>query len=150
MEDIEQGARKQLRRLDGFPSLAHFISEDSDVAIFRKSDELGARNLLYLQSNLNQLEAQLKGLDAEDTTCAPGNSEVRKSARAYESLKTAAEYQVFTSTASLDRINGNMNENIKDWSNYAHLRVDLHRKIKDAMREYSAPWKNPVIDTPLN
>jgi hypothetical protein len=46
-------------RLDGFPSLAHFMSEDTEGAIFHKFDRLSARNLLYLQSNLNELRAKL-------------------------------------------------------------------------------------------
>jgi hypothetical protein len=53
-------------RLDGFPSFAEFIAKDSDAAIYRKYEHLSARNLLYLQSELHELEGQLQGLDLQD------------------------------------------------------------------------------------
>lgn len=53
-------------RLLGYPSLAHFIFEDGDAAIYRKSKSLSARNLLYLQSELHELAGQLEELDAVD------------------------------------------------------------------------------------
>ena len=56
----------QLARLEGYPSFAQFIATDSDAAIYRKYGHLSARNLLYLQSELHELEAQLQQLDLED------------------------------------------------------------------------------------
>ncbi|KAL8652115.1 MAG: hypothetical protein Q9226_004399 [Calogaya cf. arnoldii] len=53
-------------RLPGYPSFAHFISQDGDAAIYRKYESLSARNLLYLQSELHELEGQLEEIDAED------------------------------------------------------------------------------------
>jgi len=47
--------------LDGFPSLANFIASDTDRTslVFRRFDKLAARNLLYLQSELTELEHKL-------------------------------------------------------------------------------------------
>ena len=53
-------------RLDGYPSFAHFIARDADASIYRKYAHLSARNLLYLQSELHELEEQLQQLDEED------------------------------------------------------------------------------------
>ena len=53
-------------RLDGYPSFAHFIARDADAAIYRKYAHLSARNLLYLQSELHELEQRLQRLDEED------------------------------------------------------------------------------------
>ncbi|KAL8749177.1 MAG: hypothetical protein Q9184_006911, partial [Pyrenodesmia sp. 2 TL-2023] len=53
-------------RLAGFPSFADFIAADTDAAIYRKYERLSARNLLYLQSTLHELEGKLEELDAED------------------------------------------------------------------------------------
>ncbi|KAF6228585.1 hypothetical protein HO173_011820 [Letharia columbiana] len=53
-------------RLDGYPSFAYFIARDADAAIYRKYAHLSARNLLYLQSELHELEEQLQQLDGED------------------------------------------------------------------------------------
>ena len=59
-------APSQSVRLEGYPSFAQFIATDSDAAIYRKYGHLSARNLLYLQSELHELEAQLQQLDIED------------------------------------------------------------------------------------
>lgn len=53
-------------KLAGYPSFAQFIATDSDAAIHREYAHLSARNLLYLQSELNELEAQIRQLDRED------------------------------------------------------------------------------------
>ncbi|KAL8726144.1 MAG: hypothetical protein Q9166_006901 [cf. Caloplaca sp. 2 TL-2023] len=50
----------------GYPSFAQFIAEDADAAVYRKYEHLSARNLLYLQSELHELETQLEDLDAAD------------------------------------------------------------------------------------
>ncbi|KAI4111716.1 MAG: hypothetical protein LQ338_008349, partial [Usnochroma carphineum] len=39
---------------------------DADAAIYRKYEHLSARNLLYLRSELHELEGQLEELDAQD------------------------------------------------------------------------------------
>ena len=52
--------------LPGYPSFANFIAEDADAAIYRKYEQLSARNLLYLQSELHELEGNLEDLDAVD------------------------------------------------------------------------------------
>jgi len=127
------GSGRLQRRLEGFPSLAYFINEDNDASIFRSFGELGARNLLYLQSNVNDLRLQLKRLDEEDANNAPGNSGLRISAREYLSLKAAAGRET-----SQD---GDTNSNLQtgDGSHrtkYFSERVELHNKIKHAMREY--------------
>ena len=53
-------------RLEGYPSFAQFIASDSDAAIYRKYARLSARNLLYLQSELHELQERLQDLDRED------------------------------------------------------------------------------------
>src|SRR2546421_11850537 len=52
--------------LDGYPSFAEFIAQDGDAAVYRKFSHLSARNLLYLQSELHDLEGRLQQLDEED------------------------------------------------------------------------------------
>lgn len=54
------------------------------------------------------------------------------------SLKTTAadQYQAPARTANLDSINRNINGRLIDWINYARRRVELHKKIKDAIKEY--------------
>ncbi|KAI9740180.1 MAG: hypothetical protein M1834_004758 [Cirrosporium novae-zelandiae] len=68
--------------VDGYPSLSDFIARDADAAIYRKFENLSARNLLYLQSEIHKLEAQLQTLDQEDAKNR-GNEEVQKVARCW-------------------------------------------------------------------
>lgn len=75
----------------GYPSLAAFIASDCDksTAIYRRFDRLSARNLLYLQSELLELEARQDALDAEDLC---GSMEDKESSRNWQVLqKRAAE-----------------------------------------------------------
>lgn len=155
---MDRGPRNEPSRLEGFPSLAHFIGEDNDAAIFRTFNELGARNLLYLQSNLNELEIQLKRLDHEDAKNGPGNPGLRISAREYRSLKAAADrYHTNEADEALDTYaarNGtsshleNNNTRLENGSKddkckYFNDRLELHNKIKDAMRDYRKSNSNP-------
>ena len=79
--DEEQGRRRDPSRLEGFPTLAHFIGQDNDAEIYRRFNRLGARNLLYLQSIVIGLEKKLDDLDRNDAENAAGNPEIRRAAR---------------------------------------------------------------------
>lgn len=52
----------------GFAQVARWIALDPDkeTSIYRKFDELAARNLLYLQAELLVLEKKINGLDVND------------------------------------------------------------------------------------
>jgi len=71
-------------RKNGYASLASFIAIDPDneTFIYRKFDELGARNLLYLQSELLYLERKLKRLDDEERRS--DDPDVQDAARTWE------------------------------------------------------------------
>ncbi|KAL4780702.1 hypothetical protein BJX76DRAFT_350775 [Aspergillus varians] len=78
--DIEKDGIK-IRYVQGFPSLADFIASDHDssTAIFKRFDRLSARNLLYLQSELAELEALQDEYDREDyQTTNPGSNDGRR------------------------------------------------------------------------
>jgi hypothetical protein len=64
--DIEM--QQQTVYINGYPSLAAFIASDSDhsTAIYRYYHRLAARNLLYLEAELFQLEKRQDELDDED------------------------------------------------------------------------------------
>ena len=64
--EIELQSSSKLRRLEGYPSFAEFIAKDKDAAIYRRYASLSARNLLYQQSELHQLEKQAAELDQEE------------------------------------------------------------------------------------
>jgi hypothetical protein len=86
--DVEIG---RTRPLNGFPSLSEFIASDHDRTslVFRRFDRLAARNLLYLQSELAELEA--KHYDAEDQSIEFGDADAQECAKSWESFRDAAE-----------------------------------------------------------
>lgn len=50
----------------GFADFSEFIGSDSDLSIFKSFTTFAARNLLHLQTELHQLEEQIKELDKKD------------------------------------------------------------------------------------
>lgn len=65
--DIELG-NKNVNPTRGFAKVATKITSDNDktTTIYRRFDELAARNLLFYQAELAELEDELKQLDDED------------------------------------------------------------------------------------
>jgi hypothetical protein len=71
----------QLNELpDGYPKLSAFMGKDSEYAIFRKFRVMNSRNLLYMQTELMELEARLEQYDAG---LRNGNCDDLKSWRSY-------------------------------------------------------------------
>ena len=114
VNDIEKDAVKVVY-VKGYPSLAAFIASDRDksTAIYRRFDRLSARNLLYMQSELQELEERQDTLDAEDLH---GDLQAKKSARNWQVLKKRAKQQD--------------NKREKD-------RLELVLEIREKLKEYS-------------
>lgn len=91
--DTEATAGMTLAPLDGFPSLASFIASDPDHTslVFKRFDRLAARNLLYLQSELAELQTRQDEFDAEDQVLGLGNFHAKECAMNWESFRDAAE-----------------------------------------------------------
>ena len=51
----------------GYPSFAQFVGKETGYAIFRRFASLNAKNLLYLQVELVQLERQLHRLEVQNS-----------------------------------------------------------------------------------
>ncbi|PQE28778.1 chorismate mutase protein [Rutstroemia sp. NJR-2017a WRK4] len=97
--DVEL-ATVEIRHISGYPSLASFIASDKDksTVIYRRFDRLSARNILYLQSELAELEARQDEYDREDVKgsmvdkqCARNWNEFRERARDTERQKDRLE-----------------------------------------------------------
>lgn len=114
----------EIRYVKGYPSLAAFIASDRDksTAIYRRFDRLSARNLLYMQSELVELEAKQDALDAEDLQ---GTLEAKDSARNWQTLNKRA-----TET-------GNTKE---------RERLEVVRDIRKTLKEYQ---ENLVLQSAL-
>ncbi|KAK3334205.1 hypothetical protein B0T19DRAFT_420296 [Cercophora scortea] len=76
--------------VDGYPSLAAFIASDRDgtAIIFKRFNRLAARNLLFLQSEIAELQAQLDAFDTQDSDIS--NQETMQSLRNWNDYKARA------------------------------------------------------------
>ncbi|MCJ1460132.1 hypothetical protein MMC28_010511 [Mycoblastus sanguinarius] len=90
MQRDSEDSTVKIRYVSGYPSLAAFIASDRDksTAIYRRFDRLSARNLLYLQSELVELEARQDELDAEDLRAT--TAEAKHGARNWQKLTERA------------------------------------------------------------
>lgn len=100
-------------RRDDYPSIAAWMAcdQDNETFIYRKFDELSARNLLNMQSEVIELEAKLKALDEE--TRQGTDTELKQSARKWETFRKNA--------ASRDQ---------------ERVRMELAKEIRSKLREY--------------
>lgn len=103
----------EIHYVKGYPSLAAFIASDCDrsTAIYRRFDRLSARNLLYIQSELVELEARQDAFDAEDLR---GTLEDKDSARNWQTLKRRAAHS------------GNLGEKER-----LEVVVDIRKKLRE-------------------
>lgn len=105
----------RIRYLSGYPSLANFIASDRGrtTFIYKRFDELAARNLLYLQSELAELEATQRKYDQEDLLA---DLATKQCARNFADFQEAA-------------MNTSKDTRQKD-------RMRLMRQIRGTLREY--------------
>lgn len=89
-------SESRIQHLTGFPSLAHFVASDRDrtTLLFKRFDELAARNLLYLQSELAELEAKQRAFDQQDLKadletkqCARNFADFQKAVQAKDAIQ---------------------------------------------------------------
>ncbi|KAL6809566.1 hypothetical protein J3E69DRAFT_351000 [Trichoderma sp. SZMC 28015] len=99
---------------EGFAQVAMWIALDPDkeTSIYRKFDELAARNLLYLQSELLVLENKLDQLDRSDAKS--DDMDLADAARTWETLER---------------------QNTMGYEE-AQIRMDLIIKIRAKLKEY--------------
>jgi hypothetical protein len=111
--DVEKDSVK-VTYLKGYPSLAQFIASDKDksTAIYRRFDRLSARNLLYLQSELAELQARQDAFDEEDRNAS---TETKGIASNWEAFRGKAEEPNNTREKE---------------------RMDLIKEIRDKLKEY--------------
>jgi hypothetical protein len=94
MHDTEKALRASSREPaigDGYPAVSRFIASDLDGEsfVFRKFRALTARKLLYMQSQILELEEQLADFDR--TAATSPDWELHLAARSWEKLIANAE-----------------------------------------------------------
>lgn len=120
---LEDGQVK-VRYIKGYPSLAAFIASDRDksTAIYRRFDRLSARNLLYLQSELVELEAKQDAYDAEDRGLT---TQEKVSTRNWELFKERAQEAGNIRERKRMELVINIRERIKEYSQFGDLFIHL-------------------------
>lgn len=89
--DVER--RGAAQALDGYPSLSKFIASDPDrtTLVFKHFDRLAIRNLLYLQSELEDLQAQQDEFDRIDANDQSDDLSAKQCARNWGEFKRKAQ-----------------------------------------------------------
>jgi hypothetical protein len=125
--DLEQGVRTTPpTRLEGYPSFATFIARDQDAAIYRKYEHLSARNLLYLQSEIHELEEQLYALDNADSKSSCFETE--GAARAWHHYTSDSN----TRAADHRALQGKIRTKIKEYRTFIERYRRENRADKDS------------------
>jgi hypothetical protein len=90
MPTTKNDVEARVQRLSGYPSLANFVASDRDrtTLICKRFDELAARNLLYLQSELAELYAKQRNFDDADLAA---DIDIQRCARNFTDFRKAAE-----------------------------------------------------------
>ena len=125
----------------GYCSLATFIASDCDksTSIYRRFDRLSARNLLYIQSELFELEAQQDELDAEDLR---GILEDKRSARDWRILKQKASAANNVREKETLKVVREIREKIKEYSR-ASPHWAIMRESTNGVKERLFCWSAP-------
>ncbi|KAL9622797.1 MAG: hypothetical protein Q9160_002916 [Pyrenula sp. 1 TL-2023] len=117
--------------LIGYANLAAFVSSDKEhsATLFRRFRSLSARNLLYLESELQELEAQQRDIDLADAAVADDP-------RAHpDDTDVATDWQILREKA----------EGLKERN--AVERMELVKKIRSKLEEYeSALLRNAALN----
>ncbi|KAI0467136.1 hypothetical protein F4859DRAFT_518350 [Xylaria cf. heliscus] len=131
MEQIELG-QHQRNLMDpkpaGYSQWASWIASDADNEpfVFRKFDELAALNLLYLQSEMLSIEAELRRLDQEDVR--QPNIESINAARQWEILVVQCAPSELSDT---ELSNTELKARVR-----ARRRMELILKLRTRIKEY--------------
>ena len=118
----------EIHYVKGYPSLAAFIASDRDksTAIYRRFDRLSARNLLYMQSELVELEARQDAFDAEDSR---GTLEAKDSARNWQALNKKASETGNTKEKERLMIVGDIRKKLKDYRTMPFYEADTLTRL---------------------
>ena len=105
--------------MDGYDKFASFIAVDRGLSIYRRFASLNAKNILYLQAELVNLEAELSNVALEDI-------------RSEDAEKELFPYSVFHLKRSCQRSRKDENSQSKHQTQW--LKV---LEIRQLLKEYS-------------
>jgi hypothetical protein len=120
--DLEKRVSQEAH-IHGYPSLAAIIASDPSAAVFRRFDYISARTLLYMQSELTELEAKLQEYELEDLR--------NESDEATEPYR---DWDIFKRRAACLNTDG--------WAKRMNLVLEIRQKLK-SYRKGGPPRQNP-------
>lgn len=121
----------RVKPINGFPRVADKIASDPDktTTIYRRFDRLSARNLLFLEAEIAELEALQNKYDANDLISA--NQVV---------IDSHSDWRKF------ERYANEKDEDGKHTQPSQAAKMELALKIKEKLKEYRM-WRRPGLDT---
>ena len=147
-DDTYNPKRPWTQHIMGYPRFAAFIANDEDrsTTIYRRFERLSARNLLYLETELQELEASQDQLDAASRV----DSDLASSMQSLEELNMLGRWGSEVSQNGSGRVSGVDSKfpqmhssharvrNNRDWflSEAAQARLQVAAKIRVVLREY--------------
>lgn len=104
----------EIKYVHGYASLAQFIASDPghSTSIYRRFDYLAARDLLFQQSELVELEAELRAFDQEDLRHAQDDDD------------SVRDIELFKKRAAADA------------QSKEAYRLQLHERIREKLKQY--------------
>jgi hypothetical protein len=129
--------RPWTKHLMGYPRYSAFIASDEDksTTIFRRFERLSARNLLYLESELAELEAEQDRLDEESSKFL----DLQMSAQSWDLLYLQATSETSELGEGDVRQNdqeNNLEEKRANIQAAAQERLHLALRIREVLRTY--------------
>jgi hypothetical protein len=127
---LSKGSPKEY--LPGYAELAAYISIDPDLQIYRRFDRLSARNLLYLQSEMAELEKWFDQKDKDELDRGENASEAEK-------VQIICRNQSWNISAALARAGG-----VPGASEEEKREAEKMEKIRK-LREVTAEYRRSLL-----
>ena len=146
MPDDKTDPKARRHYLSGFPSLANFIANDRDrtTLIYKRYDELAARNLLYLQSELAELRARQHAFDQADLHA---KLETKQCARNFADFQKAVEANDVNQKARW-KLMKDIRETLKEYREamlFESTLATLPRPPKSVLRAFQMEFYNQRV-----
>lgn len=127
---------------DGYPALAAWVGRDLDneTFVFRKFNQLSARNLLHLQCQLIQLEHEINELN--DDARRSSDLDARQALRRWEKLKELATDPARPEKVRLDKAD-ELAVKIKEYREYYGPADIFWLTLKTQTRRFCGKLKSP-------
>ncbi len=86
--DVELGEIAPTRTyLEGYAEFSNFIASDPQLSVYRKYERLAARNLLYLEAEVQLIDMQLQEMDEVDIKILKESQDVGEKKRVEDSAR---------------------------------------------------------------